>query len=114
MPVLSITRNENLMKPFEMIQLKDHYNYLAPNKSKIRLLPNGVYGSLAHCTLPAGATTKAVRHETVEEHWYFIHGQGEVYRKEIKFIGAEQVVYKEVEPIKPGTRHTNRHQLPVP
>jgi mannose-6-phosphate isomerase-like protein (cupin superfamily) len=34
-----------------------------------------------HCTLPPGGVSLAVRHRTVEEIWYILGGQGEVWRK---------------------------------
>jgi mannose-6-phosphate isomerase-like protein (cupin superfamily) len=36
---------------------------------------------MVHCTLPSGAASMAVAHRTVEEVWYFIQGQGQVWRK---------------------------------
>jgi mannose-6-phosphate isomerase-like protein (cupin superfamily) len=66
---------------------------LAPDGSEIRLLPKLAGGSMAHCTLPAGATSKAVKHRRVEEIWYMVSGRGEVWRKR---AGHEEVV--EVEP----------------
>lgn len=62
-------------------QLPDKYDYLAPDSSEIRLLPDGQRGGLAHCTLPGGGVSKAVAHKTVEELWYFLSGKGEVWRK---------------------------------
>lgn len=56
-------------------------DYLAPDGSEIRLLPSGNGGGLCHCTLPPKGVSKAVRHKTVEEIWYFLSGQGEVWRK---------------------------------
>ena len=41
-----------------------------------------------HCTLPQGGVSKAVRHRTVEEIWYFLSGAGEVWRA---MNGAENV-----------------------
>jgi mannose-6-phosphate isomerase-like protein (cupin superfamily) len=38
-------------------------------------------GSVVHCTLPPYQTSVAICHKTVEEIWYFINGQGEVWRK---------------------------------
>jgi mannose-6-phosphate isomerase-like protein (cupin superfamily) len=38
-------------------------------------------GGLAHCTLPPKGISLAVKHKTVEEIWYFIQGQGQVWRK---------------------------------
>lgn len=56
-------------------------NYLAPDSSEIRLLPDMNLGGLAHCTLPVGGVSSAVYHKTVEEIWYFLEGQGQVWRK---------------------------------
>ena len=36
---------------------------------------------MVHCTLPAGEVSIPVHHQTVEELWYFISGEGEVWRK---------------------------------
>ena len=55
-------------------------DYIAPDGSEIRTLPATERGSMAHCTLPVGVTTKAVAHRTVEEFWYFLEGEGEVWR----------------------------------
>ena len=60
----------------------------APDGSEIRLLASGTRGSMAHCTLPPGQTTLAVRHRTVEEVWYVLGGEGELWRGE---GGAERV-----------------------
>ena len=46
------------------------------------LLPGVTGGGLAHCTLPPGSVSHAVRHETVEEIWYFIAGSGQVWRRQ--------------------------------
>jgi mannose-6-phosphate isomerase-like protein (cupin superfamily) len=59
-------------------------DYLAPDGSEIRLLLAFARGGLAHCTLPAGATASAVKHKTVEEIWYVLEGEGEVWRREGK------------------------------
>ena len=67
----------------EPIQLKDKYDYHAPDGSEIYLLVDGSKGSLCQCILPVGAKSKAISHKTVEELWFFIEGQGEVYRKGI-------------------------------
>lgn len=61
--------------------LKQEADYLAPDGSEIRLLPSMTGGGLAHCTLPAGKVSLAVAHKRVEEIWYVIEGQGEVWRR---------------------------------
>ena len=54
---------------------------LAPDGSEIRLLLALPGGSAVHCTLPSGGVSLAVTHRTVEEIWYFLSGQGQVWRK---------------------------------
>ncbi|HEY1378438.1 MAG TPA: cupin domain-containing protein [Gemmataceae bacterium] len=61
--------------------LPEEYDYLAPDGSEIRLLPEVPGGGLCHCTLPAGHTAGAVRHRTVDEIWYVLSGAGEVWRE---------------------------------
>ena len=38
-------------------------------------------GSMVHCTLPPGGVSLAVAHRTVEEIWYLLEGEGELWRK---------------------------------
>ena len=71
----------NLMPSLTIKQLSEHYDYLAPDGSEIRLLPEVKGGGLAHCTLPTDGVSQTVAHKTVEEIWYFLQGQGEVWRK---------------------------------
>ena len=61
--------------------LKGDADYLAPDGSEIRLLPEMTGGGLCHCTLPAGKTSSPVAHPNVEEIWYVMSGEGEVWRK---------------------------------
>jgi len=60
--------------------LPKEYDYLAPDKSEIRLLMQGDEGGLAHCILPAGKVSLPVRHRTVEELWYVLAGGGDIWR----------------------------------
>ena len=48
----------------------------APDGSEVRLLVATERGSMAHFRLAAGAVSKAVRHRTVEEVWFFTGGEG--------------------------------------
>jgi mannose-6-phosphate isomerase-like protein (cupin superfamily) len=68
-------------RPWQTRQLPDAYDLLAPDGSQIRLLAEVSGGSTVHCTLPPGGVTQAVRHRTVEETWFFLSGEGEVWRK---------------------------------
>jgi len=58
------------------------FHRLAPDGSEIRFLIKTNRGELNHFTLPARTTSSAITHETVEEIWYFISGQGQFWRKE--------------------------------
>lgn len=61
--------------------LPSEANYLAPDTSEIRLLPEMQGGGLCHCTLPPFSTSRAIVHHTVEEIWYVISGSGQMWRK---------------------------------
>ena len=61
--------------------LPDDYDVLAPDGSQIRLLVATERGSMAHCTLPAAQTSKAITHRTVNEMWFCLSGRGEMWRK---------------------------------
>ena len=54
---------------------------VAPDGSEIRPLQEVGRGGVSHCTVPAGGVSMAVRHKTIEEIWYVIGGQGQVWRK---------------------------------
>jgi mannose-6-phosphate isomerase-like protein (cupin superfamily) len=54
---------------------------LAPDGSEIRLLPRMSRGSLCHCTLPVSITSVAVCHRAIEEIWYVLSGDGQIWRK---------------------------------
>ena len=61
-------------------KLPAEHTVLAPDGSQIRELVAVKGGSLVHCLLPPGATSRAVVHATVEEVWYVAQGRGEVWR----------------------------------
>lgn len=60
--------------------LPAEHTVLAPDGSEIRELVAVKGGSLVHCLLPPGKTSRAVVHSTVEEVWYVVQGRGEVWR----------------------------------
>lgn len=62
---------------------------LAPDGSEVRILLALAGGSMAHFLLPPGQVSRAVRHRTVEEIWYVLSGQGEMWRSA---GGEEEVV----------------------
>ena len=62
---------------------------VALDGSDVRVLLGLSRGTFAHFELAAGATARAVAHHTVEEIWYFVGGQGEMWRK---LADQEQIV----------------------
>jgi aspartate racemase len=66
---------------FQTRRLPAIRDVVAPDGSDVRVLLGVRGGSLAHFELAAGQTSLAVRHRSVEEVWYFVSGQGEMWRK---------------------------------
>ena len=55
---------------------------IAPDGSEIyHLVGDAERASLVEVRLPAGRTSKPVRHRSVEEIWYFLAGEGRVWRQ---------------------------------
>jgi mannose-6-phosphate isomerase-like protein (cupin superfamily) len=54
---------------------------LAPDGSEVRILAGSGRGSMAHFTLAPGKTSLAVAHRTVEEIWFVLEGEGEMWRR---------------------------------
>ncbi len=71
---------------------------LAPDGSEVRLLAALAGGSFAHFTLSPGQVSAPVSHRTVEEIWYVVAGEGEVWRK----LRDEEIVT----PVSPGVALT--------
>jgi mannose-6-phosphate isomerase-like protein (cupin superfamily) len=69
------------MSGFESKRLPIQPVDTAPDGTDVRPLLQLKGGSLAHFELPPGAISKAVKHRTVEEIWYFLGGRGEMWRK---------------------------------
>ncbi len=57
------------------------HDVLAPDGSEVRVLLAMDGGSMAHFRLPPSQTSQAVRHRTVDEIWYILGGQGEMWRR---------------------------------
>lgn len=69
------------MKRFETRWLPAERDAAAPDGSDVRVLLGLQGGGMAHFELAAGQVSTAVRHQTVEEIWLFIGGQGEMWRR---------------------------------
>jgi mannose-6-phosphate isomerase-like protein (cupin superfamily) len=68
---------------------------VAPDGSDVRVLLRLSRGSMAHFELGAGRVSRAVAHRSVEEIWYILGGQGQMWRRQ----GDRQ----ETVPLRPGT-----------
>src|SRR5690349_24945965 len=66
---------------FATIKLPPDAIEIAPDGSAVRPLLGLAGGTMAHFELPAGATSRAVAHRTVEELWFVLSGRGELWRK---------------------------------
>jgi mannose-6-phosphate isomerase-like protein (cupin superfamily) len=66
---------------------------IAPDGSEIYFLVGGARrASLVEVRLPAGRTSRPVRHRSVEEIWYFLSGEGRVWRRPPGAEGAAEQV----------------------
>jgi mannose-6-phosphate isomerase-like protein (cupin superfamily) len=69
------------MNKFETKRLPTVRDEIAPDGSDVRILLRLSSGSVAHFELGPRETSIPVAHKTVEEIWYFLSGQGEMWRK---------------------------------
>ena len=77
------------MRKFETKRLPATRDAVAPDGSDVRILLGLKAGGMAHFELLSGHTSTAVTHKTVEEIWYFLSGQGEMWRR---MAGYEEIV----------------------
>ncbi len=83
------------MRPFETLQLPAEPTVVAPDGSDVRVLLSLGAGSMAHFELAAGAISAAMTHRSVEEVWFVVSGQGEMWRR--------QGTHEAVATLRPGT-----------
>jgi mannose-6-phosphate isomerase-like protein (cupin superfamily) len=81
---------------WQTVRLQTEYDHRAPDEAEIRLLVSVDRASMVHCTLQPGQVTRAVQHRTVEEVWYCVGGQGQVWRRKADAAEVAEVV--DVEP----------------
>jgi mannose-6-phosphate isomerase-like protein (cupin superfamily) len=84
--------------PFATLSLPAERTVAAPDGSDVRVLLALPRGSMAHFTLAPGEVATAARHRTVEELWYILSGQGEMWRRQ----GDSEAVV----PLAPGVNLT--------
>lgn len=70
------------MGDFKTVDLRDAQTVTAPDGSEVKILAASGRGSMARFSLEPGRVSKAVRHRTVEELWYFIAGKGQMWRSD--------------------------------
>jgi mannose-6-phosphate isomerase-like protein (cupin superfamily) len=87
---------------------------IAPDGCEVRILVATGRGSMAHFTLGPGQISRAVTHRTVEEVWYFLSGEGRMWRRlgEREEITAAMPGVSLSIPL--GTRFQLRNDGPVP
>jgi mannose-6-phosphate isomerase-like protein (cupin superfamily) len=83
------------MPAFATLPLPKDPTVTAPDGSDVRVLLSSGHGSMAHFELAPGRCSAAVRHRTVEELWYVVNGEAEMWRSQ---DGHEEVV-----PLEPST-----------
>jgi mannose-6-phosphate isomerase-like protein (cupin superfamily) len=71
-------------------KLAHEADVIAPDGCEVRILAHTPRGSMAHFTLGPGQVARAVAHRTVEEVWYFLSGQGRMWRRQ----GDEETVVR--------------------
>ena len=52
----------------------------SPAGADIRLLLDGVTGTMIHATVPPGQVNRATVHATVSEFWHVLSGEGQIWR----------------------------------
>ncbi len=70
------------MREFDTMRLPVDRDVVAPDGSDVRVLLGLAGGGMAHFELAPGETSRAVTHRTVEEIWFCLGGQGEMWRKQ--------------------------------
>ena len=80
---------------FDTIHLPGTRDVVAPDGSDVRILLQLGRGGMAHFELAAGRVSRAVAHHSVDEIWYILRGQGQMWRRQ-----AER---EETVPLEPGT-----------
>lgn len=81
------------MTDFSTLKFPAQADIVAPDGSDVRVLLRTSRGSMAHFELAAGRASEAIRHRSVDEIWFILSGQGEMWRSQ---QGREQIV--ELEP----------------
>jgi len=52
----------------------------SPLGARIRFLMDGPHGNMIHSTVPTGMVGRACHFRTIDEYWYVLSGEGEIWR----------------------------------
>ena len=91
-PILSAFANKTQGRdppPFSAKSRPTDRDAVAPDGSDVRILLGLAGGGMACFELAAGETSIAVTHKTVEEVWYFLAGEGTMWRRQ---DGREEII----------------------
>jgi mannose-6-phosphate isomerase-like protein (cupin superfamily) len=91
------------MVRFATRRIAEYADVTAPDGSEVRLLAVSERGSMAHFRLPVGATSRPVKHRSVEELWFFTGGKGLMWRRLGEDEGTVAVAAGTSISIPPGT-----------
>ena len=80
---------------FDTMQRPGTRDVVAPDGSDVRVLLQLGRGGMAHFQLGAGRVSRAVAHHSVDEIWYILYGEGQMWRR--------QAQRQETVPLLPGT-----------
>lgn len=61
----------------------------SPLGAYVRYLMDGTHGNMIHSTVPPGMVGRACRFRTIDEYWFILSGEGQIWRKAID--GRESV-----------------------
>ena len=53
----------------------------SPLGAHIRYLLDGPHGNMIHSTVPPGMVGRAARFRTIDEYWFVLSGEGEIWRR---------------------------------
>ena len=79
----------------DLVTLKPKPDALAPDGSQIHRLARGNLTSVCQCVLSPQTVSKAIQHQSVEEIWLVLAGEGRVWRQGLQ--GNQPVA------VRPGT-----------
>ncbi len=67
---------------FASLSLPSATHVVAPDGADVRVLLGLAADGMARFELPAGATSRAMTHRSVEEFWFVVSGRGEMWRRQ--------------------------------